>query len=277
MKTGFLPVFPLRLSLVLAWLALPALALATQPEMTVEELLNKVAERAKKERSKPPQREFIRTKITLEFDKKHKVKTREELTYRMVILDGVLYPRLIRKNGQALTPEEQANEEKKEAAFRNGQEKNAKSEQGNTVLMKLDEGTAKRFDFAITGREEVNGRGAYVVTVAPKAGLPAKTTQEQVMGHISGRLWIDENEYEIAKLEVRLTKSVHFGVVGLLGALHAFDFSVYRNRRLEGDWENSLVKIRLQFRVFLNTRRFQYEERISALPPETQAADACPR
>jgi hypothetical protein len=267
MNRGFLSGWALQRALLLVWLAIPALAQPGQAEITVEELLTKVAERAKEQNGKPPRREFIRTKTTVELDKKHKVKEREELTYRMVIVNGELYPRLILKNGRALSPKEHAKEEGKEAAFRNDQGKDAESDEGNTVLLRLNEETARRFDYTITGTELVNGRTAYVVTVVPKPDLPAKSIEEQVMAQMSGRLWIDEAEYEVARFEVHLMKPVQFGVVGVLGALHELDFSVFRSRQLEGDWENSLVKAWLQFRIFLETRRFQYEERISELPP----------
>ena len=87
------------------------------------------------------------------------------------------------------------------------------------------------------------------------------------MGHISGRLWIDEGEYELAKVEVCLGEPVHFGPVGVVGALNELTFSIFRNRCLDGAWENSLVKVWLQFRLLLDVERFQYEERISPLPP----------
>jgi hypothetical protein len=266
----FLTVLPVPWALLFVCLALPPAevpARSAQPQMTVEELLDKVAEHAKQQNSKPPKREFIRTKITSELDKKSNVIKREELKYRMVIINGVLYPRLIQKNELALNPEEQRKEEEKEASFRIGGGKDAKKQEGHTILVKLSEETAKRFDYAITGREQVNGRMAHVVTVTPKPGLPAKTKEERVMSNLSGRLWIDESDYEIAKLDVHLTEPVYFGVAGLLGALHAFDFCLSRNRLSEGDWENSLVKVGIQFRMLLDTRRVQYEERISLLPP----------
>lgn len=258
---------PLQEALLFVCLALPALALSSQPQITAEELLAKVAERARQQNKKPPQREFIRTKTTLELDKKHNVKEREELTYRMVIIDGALYPRLIQKNGRALNPEEQAKEEEKETHFRNDGGNDANKEEGNTILLKLSEETAKRFDYAITGWEQTNGRAAYVVAVTPKPGLRAKTVEEQVMSRISGRIWIDKDEYEIARLELHLRKPVHFGLVGVLGAVHGFDFLLCRTRLQEGDWENSIVKVWVQFRILLDTRRIQYEESISELQP----------
>ncbi len=267
---------PLLTALLFAFLAVPSTVLSAQPEpqsqpqppMTVQQLLTRVAERAKEEKSKSPHREFLRTKTTVELDKHQKVVEREELTYRMVIIDGALYPRLIRKNGQPLNSGDQKKEEEKEARFRTEHKKNPnkQEQEGNTVLLKINEDDAKRFDFAIAGREQLNGRSVWVVTINPKPGLPARTTEQIVMSRISGRLWIDDAESEIAKIEVRLLKPVHFGF-GVLAALNAFDFSVNRNRLPDGEWENSLVKLALNFRVLLDTTRVQYEEKVSPLPP----------
>jgi hypothetical protein len=270
---GVSPAHRLSVSLLLVCLLSaftgPALSAEAPPQtqVTAEQLLTRVAERARQEKSKPPGREFIRTKTTLELDKNNKVEKREELTYRMVIIDGALYPRLIRKNGRPLDPAEQKKEKEKEATFRTERHKDSdkQEKEGNTVLLKLSEEDAKRFDFSVAGRELVNGRAAYVVTVTPKPNLPAATTEHRVMSRISGRLWIDEGESEIAKLEVRLLKPLHFGL-GVLAALNSFDFSVHRNRLPDGEWENSVVKLALNFRVLLETTRLQYEEKVSPLP-----------
>lgn len=253
------------LLLLLGSLVQPGPALAAEPVITVEELLRKVADRAKEQNSKPPQREFLRTKTTFELDKKEKIKKKEEHTYRMVIIDGAWYPRLIQKNGRALTAEEQRKEEDKEAAFKADQRRKTRKEEGNTVLMRLSGENAQRFNYAITGRDRIEGREVFVVTVTPKPGLRAKTTEEQVMARISGRLWIDQIEHEIARLELHLMKPIHFGI-GLLGALHQFEFNVCRKRLPDGEWENSTVNVSLHFRVLVDTHRIRYEEKVSALP-----------
>lgn len=254
------------LLLIFCLLVQPSLALAAEPLITVEELLAKVSERAKEQNSKPSQREFLRTTTTLELNKKEKVRKKEELTYRMVIIDGALYPRLIQKNGRALTAEEQRKEEDKEAAFRADQGRKTRKEEGNTVLLRLSGENARRFNYAITGTDRIEGREVFIVTVTPKPGLSAKTIEEQVMARISGRLWIDQVEHEIAKLELQLMKPIHFGI-GLLGALHQFEFNVCRKRLPDGEWENSTVDVSLHFRVLVDTHRIRYEEKVSALPP----------
>src|SRR5262245_48267833 len=98
-------------------------ARCAEQQLSVEDLLNKVADRAQQQLEQPPRREFFRTKTTLELDKRHNVVDRKGLTYHMVIIEGALYPRLVEKNGLPLTPEEQKREQEKEASFRNEPEK----------------------------------------------------------------------------------------------------------------------------------------------------------
>jgi hypothetical protein len=260
----------LLLAFLLALLGTPgsgarAFAEDSKPKLTVVELLQKASERAKEEKEKPPHREFYRTKLTLDLDKKQNVKKREELKYWMKLIDGALYPFLLEKNGQALTPEERKQEEEKEAAFRNKSEAKEEKKKSNSILAKINDETASRFDYQISGREVLKGRPACLITISPKPGLKSKTIEEQVMARLAGKVWIDEGDYSVARLEVRLLQPVQFGL-GILGSVSEFELKIDRTWLGEKDWENSKVSAWVQFRILFDPTRIRYEETISAIP-----------
>jgi hypothetical protein len=232
---------------------------------TTKELFERVSERERQTKDQPPRYEFTRTKTTLGYNKKGKVETRDEQTYRMVLIAGQLFPRLLAQNGQPLSGEELAKQQAKEAKFHN-QDHKKKAREGDSVLAQLKGEYADRVEFAVTGRDQLDGREVYVVSVQPKKGLPAKKVEERVIARLEGRLWIDALEYEVAKVDLALTEPVRIGW-GVLGAVDAFKLSIGRNRLADGGWINSAVHLWLQVRILLDTKRIQYDEAVSEVTP----------
>jgi hypothetical protein len=254
----------LCLGAVLSWLDVAQSA----DSPTAEEILTRVAERARQIKGQPPRYEFTRTKTTLEFGKKHEVQSREEQTYRMVVIGGELYPRLIAKDGKPLSADQLSKQRAEELKFK--QKQRGHAAEGDSILALLEEKFAKRFAYAVTGRDTLDGRSAYVVSVSPKPGLPAKEILEKILARMAGRLWIDVEEAEVIQVELGLTKPVHIGL-GVLGSVEAVQLHVRRDRLAEGGWINSKARLKLQFRILLDRTRLQYEESITEVAPVNPA------
>jgi hypothetical protein len=254
----------LLLGAVLSWLDVaPA-----SDSPTAEEILARVAERARQIKGQPPRYEFTRTKTTLEFDKKQEVQSREEQTYRMVVIGGELYPRLIAKDGKPLSVERLNKQREEESKLK--QKQRGHAAEGDSILALLEERFAKRFAYEVTGHDTLNGRSAYVVSVSPKKGLPAKEVLEKVLARMAGRLWIDVEAAEVIQAEFGLTKPVKIGL-GVLGSVEGVQFHVRRDRLDDGSWINSKARLWLQFRILLDRKRIQYEESITDVAPVNPA------
>jgi hypothetical protein len=71
------------------------------------------------------------------------------------------------------------------------------------------------FDFRMTGREAVDGRPAIVFTFEPRPDRKPSTPQGRVIKNFHGRAWVDEQDFELARLEMEVleTTSVKFGFI----------------------------------------------------------------
>ena len=71
------------------------------------------------------------------------------------------------------------------------------------------------FDFRMTGRETVDGRPAIVFTFEPRPDRKPGTPQGRIIKNFHGRAWVDEQDFELVRLESEVleTTSVKFGFI----------------------------------------------------------------
>src|SRR5205814_1965986 len=77
----------------------------------------------------------------------------------------------------------------------------------------------EHFSFKLNGQISLNGRPTYEIAFAPKnPEAPIHHLADRLLNRISGIIFIDVQEYEIAKAEVRLSSEVNLlgGVIGCL-------------------------------------------------------------
>ncbi len=93
-----------------------------------------------------------------------------------------------------------------------------------------------RFDFTLQGRETINGRDALVIDFKPKNGkLPEHSLKERFINKAAGRVWLDEEDAQLVKADLYLTKRVDvFG--GLVGSVYKFTCTISRERTDDGLW-----------------------------------------
>jgi hypothetical protein len=95
-----------------------------------------------------------------------------------------------------------------------------------------------KYAFTLVGEESFNGRPTYALTFQPKSNsLPVKQMIDRLLNQLSGKVWIDAAEFEIAKGELRLQNEVNLWG-GLLGSLSRFSFTLKRSRIDDGVWFN---------------------------------------
>jgi hypothetical protein len=87
-----------------------------------------------------------------------------------------------------------------------------------------------------------------------------------IINKISGGLWIDEEEAEIALIELHMTEPVKFWG-GIIGQLDRFDFTMQRRRSDFGVWFNHITEGVINFRKLFSTTRFHILERAFDLAP----------
>ncbi|HEY0456634.1 MAG TPA: hypothetical protein VGE41_09690 [Verrucomicrobiae bacterium] len=118
-----------------------------------------------------------------------------------------------------------------------------------------------RFEFKVAGRENLNGRAALLLEFQPAhKKLPSHGLKEKFLNKIGGRVWIDEAESVLAKVDVHLVDTVSIAA-GIAGAVKQFQFHFERSRTNEGIWYTKNIDWSVDAREFLAQKHFHSEER----------------
>lgn len=64
------------------------------------------------------------------------------------------------------------------------------------------------FDITWLGKEELNGHPAMVLTFAPKKNAKPKSSLAKFIKHLEGKIWVEENEHEIMKIDARAIDNI---------------------------------------------------------------------
>ena len=117
-----------------------------------------------------------------------------------------------------------------------------------------------RFQFTLAGREIINGRPALMVDFQPKSGvLPEQSIKDRFINRTAGRVWVDEQDYALVKVDLHLTQRVNvFG--GLVGAVWKCTYSFDRVRTDDGFWFVRHVDWHLEGRAVIIRRIVDYHE-----------------
>lgn len=82
------------------------------------------------------------------------------------------------------------------------------------------EDTVATLDFAIAGRERLDGRNAIVVTFSPRPGARPETREGKLARQFRGRIWVDEAQAEVVKVHATATEDLTYGL-GVVARLNA--------------------------------------------------------
>ncbi len=245
-----------------------------------DEVLRRIAERAEKTAPQEPQYEFTRTKRTKIFDGDRKMESSEEEVFRMVPFKGKFECHLLSRDGKTVSKEESARAAEHSSNETPGQSKAAQDE---SMTKFLGSEVANRFSYEVVGEDTILGRPAYVVRFQARPELAAHGIEEKVIARITGKLWVDKEEFEVVRIDSGITKPLRFAL-GIVGVLHELRFSVERCRLENGQWASSGLHLRLHFRQLFKTNYVEYDETGSAFlvkhvvskarHPESSSAEA---
>lgn len=207
------------------------------------------------------------TEVREELDGKGHVRRRETRGYQVFHVRGRPVRRLVSRDGRELPAKEREREERRARelaeAIRAGE---AATEQPGVRLSRILE----RYDFTAAGREEADGRCTLVFDFVARPG-DFDLERDALLRRLAGRLWVDEQEKAVSRLEARNTSGLRFAL-GLGAKVSSLVFrtefarmeeGVWLPRRLEASAEGRKLLVR-GFRVrtattFDNYRRFEVE------------------
>jgi hypothetical protein len=250
---------------ILAWTSTFVAAVALSPVLILasdkpnlprrEDVIRRLVERAKawkdKDESEEKQLSYSERVVTNKLQVDGALKEREEKIYQVAPVNGEPTRKLVQKNGKPPSPsdlkEEQEHHRKEREAFRK------RKDSGVENTIELNEELVGKYEFVILGEEVVGDRPVYVLSFKPKSNnLPVRRKIDYVLNHIAGKVWVDQEDYEIAKAEMRLTESAQIWW-GLLASLRGFTAAFEQTRLPGGFWFLKHVDSTVDARILFST------------------------
>ncbi|HMD32990.1 MAG TPA: hypothetical protein VKG84_13840 [Candidatus Acidoferrales bacterium] len=196
------------------------------PLPSAEEVLHKVLATVTSPgvRSASSQFRSVQHTVIEKTDDKGHLREREDRTYDVGPLAGGVYASLVERNGKSLSPTELADERDRRQRFIESRG-TLKFGGGDSDRVPLDPELFDRYRAEVVGREWVSGRPAIVLHFWPRsADLPIRRRQDYVLNKLTGKVWVDEQEWEIVRVDANLTERVRV-MLGLVAALDKADLS----------------------------------------------------
>jgi hypothetical protein len=206
---------------------------------------------------------YDKRSITEELDEKGRATKTTEKHYKVILVNGLPFPRLVRIQGRELTAKELEKENQRETAFRERVTRIDFKKKAKRREALATPDLVNRFTFNVTKREMIEGRPTLTVTFAPKPGAPEKSIEDKIYKHVFGTIWVDEEEAEITKLDASVRGPVPLGWFGAVGSLNKFHAIFERSRMPDGMWVNRRSQFSVAARQLWKALRFRTEEESS--------------
>jgi hypothetical protein len=154
-------------------------------------------------------------------DGKGQVKLTEVKTYEVMELYGEQVQRLIEKDDKALDQKDAAKEEEKiqkiidkrknesEGDRRKREEKEEKDREEDRKFVR---DVADAYNFKLVGTETLGGREVWVIEGEPRPGFMPQLKESKYLSKFHGRVWIDKNDLQLAKMDVECLDTVSWGL-----------------------------------------------------------------
>lgn len=220
--------------------------------LTVDDVIQKAVARGQVDQQGiVPNFTYRKMTVTEELDGSGKVKEHREKLYEVSYREGLSHSTLLQVNGHPPSDSDLKQQTDNEMSVRQitGDAKRVKGDNRENFLTPE---LVARFDFTLVTLTNVNGRGAYVISFQPKnPQLPVHHMVDRLLNEISGTLWIDADEFEVARAEISLRSEVNL-LGGIIGSLKKLSYTLERTRVADGVWFSTLSNGDFQGRKLLD-------------------------
>jgi hypothetical protein len=224
---------------------IPALlAEVDRHQQAIEELLEKYA--------------FTQEVASREMDRSGQLRIKETETFEMTFYRGRRLRRQVARNGQPLSAEELAKEDRRiEKLVREIEKREAeRAEQSGRVGPPDEAGKPPTIADVLRAslllnprRERFRSREVIVFDFEPRPGYKPQKDFEKLFGKLAGAIWIDDRDRQVVRVEARLVDSFKIGG-GLLGAIKpGAAFVIEQNRVNDEIWLPTYAEFNLAARA----------------------------
>lgn len=244
------------LAVLFLWTGSESFSAQAVGSLTAEEIIQKAVERASNSQlTLCPGYTYKKVNVTEELDGKGKVKQRKERVFQVYFRAGTTYVRLLEVNGHPPAEADMKFQAETQSHVHQllAQPGSGSDNRENLLTPEI----AARFDFVLVGKDCINGRPTYQIRFQPKTPEPpVRRMLDRLLNRISGTLWIDTQEYELARLDFQLGSEVDF-LGGVIGCLRKLAYSMTRIRVADGVWLHSFSSGDFEGRKLLDSMRLK--------------------
>lgn len=211
---------------------------------------------------------FNRDIVIEETDGNDKLMRRQTRRFRSFSNNRI--PELLRYDGKPPTSEQVEKERKKISENKLkflGDGKPDDSDGDANLLVRQIELYGDHFIPRLIGIETVEGRAAYVLQFLLN---PEKRFEDSlvnmVIQHLLIKVWIDQKEFQIAKLDAELINPL-YALGGLAGTVKTFKLTAYQKRLTPEIWADWKVTSDIRGRILWETRVIRFTSESSGFKP----------
>jgi len=190
------------------------------PTNDAREIVRRAAEHNQQNSNNGRNYTYLQRQDTRELDHSGQVKSRKVETWQITYLDGSPYRRLVARNDQPLSADEQKAEEEKLRWNAEQRRMETSDERAHRVAEWQRRADRQRdpikevpdaFDFTLLGEEQVAGRAVYRIEANPKPGFKPKSQFAAIFPKVKLHLWVDKADCQGARIEMEVLDSISFG------------------------------------------------------------------
>jgi hypothetical protein len=224
-----------------------------------QEIIRKTAEFDRNNWPKARELNFREKVETVYLGSDDKPNKTESVVHEVIWLEGSPYRRVVERNGNALSADEEkfeadklkavTGERKAETPEMRGRridEANKALDRNRPALREVPDA----FVFTVVGEEVVNGRPSWVLTFTPKKGYTPKDKRARIFPSLRGKIWIDKHDYAWARAEAELFETFSFGWI-LVRVGKGSRAIVEQTRTPDGVWAQSAIRLNADARIGL--------------------------
>lgn len=191
-------------------------ATAPQQSINVADIINRSAAAMEKNWKAAPDYSFTERDVQTKRGGAKVVKT-----YQVLMIEGSEYHKLIALNDQPLSKTQEQQEQQKLQAEVDRRKHESSRERARRVARYQRERRqdhamiaemTKAFNFQLIGSETVDGHECWVFDAVPKPGYQPPSRDAKVLTGMRGKLWVDKQHYEWAKVQGEVVSPVSYGI-----------------------------------------------------------------
>lgn len=191
------------------------------PQEQIRELLKRTAEKDLENDKRLRNYTYVQRQETRPLDKHGQVKKVESETSEILQIYGEQVQRVIAKDDKPLSEKDAKKEEEKiqkiidkrknesEEDRRKRQQKEEKDrEEGRKFVLEI----ADAYTFHLIGSETIDGKDTWVLDAEPRPGYEPKSRETKFLTKVKGRLWVDKEDAQWAKIDATMIDTISFGL-----------------------------------------------------------------